>query len=218
LGKILSLKGDFFVRLGMSNPRIVIDLIDDLIEVYKHPKMFKFLHVPAQSGSDRVLDIMKRDYSADDFRFIVRRFREEIPDITISTDVICGFPTETDAEFEMTKMLIEDTFPDVVNISRFWKRPDTPAALMRQLPGGKTKDRSSELNGIFKKICLENNRKWVGWEGFMLIDEKGVKKDNWRGHNFAYRQLVIEGDHMIGEKIRVRLTSASVYFIQAKEI
>jgi threonylcarbamoyladenosine tRNA methylthiotransferase CDKAL1 len=216
LKRILALDGDFYVRLGMSNPHLILDILDDLVEVYKHPKMFKFLHVPVQSGSDRVLEAMKRNYHADDFRAIVRRFRKEIPSITISTDIICGFPTESDAEFFKTLDLIRETRPDVVNISRFWKRPDTPAARMLQVPGGKTKDRSTELKFLFDKICRENNKRWVGWKGKMIIDEKGTKKGTWMGHNFAYKQFVVVGDHKIGKVLDVIVKTSSLYYLSAE--
>ena len=125
--------GDFVVRVGMMNPMYMPRIRDRLVLSYRSPKVYKFLHVPVQSGSDRVLAAMRRGHTAGTFRDVVRRFREEFPRFTISTDVITGFPSETDEEFEETVSLIRDVRPDITNISRYSARPGTEAAGMEQL-------------------------------------------------------------------------------------
>lgn len=213
LRRVLALDGYFMVRLGMSNPHHVLAVLDDLVEVYKHPKMFKFLHIPVQAGSDRILDAMKREYHREDFVRIVKRFREDIPQVTISSDIICGFPTETAAEFEETMRLMEDLRPEVLNISRFWKRPGTPAVLMEQLPGAETKERSTHLKAMFDRMCVENNKQWIGWSGKILIDEQGTKPGTWLGRNEFYKPIVVCGNHALGDVITVKVASSAAHHL-----
>jgi len=83
----------------MINPQHIFPSLQEYISAFKHPKVFKFLHVPLQSGNDHILGKMERCYTADEFKKIVRAFQSEIPQICLSTDVICGFPGETEKEF-----------------------------------------------------------------------------------------------------------------------
>ena len=152
LKKVVKIKGKFRVRVGMMNPNDAKMHLNDLVEIYKSPKILKFLHVPVQSGSDDVLRDMNRNYSVKDFEVVVERFRKEIPNIIISTDIICGFPTETKKDFEKTVKLIERVKPEVLNISKFYLRPGTEAMKMKQLSTIEIKRRSRELSGIHNKI------------------------------------------------------------------
>lgn len=150
LESVLSVEGDFEVRLGMSNPNYILEYLDDMLRIYKNPKMKKFLHIPVQSGSNKVLGDMKRKYSVEDFKKIVKRFREEIPGISIATDVIVGFPTESEEDFEKTLKLIKEVKPEVLNVSKFGVRPNTAAANMQQLPSQEIKRRSVMLHNLWK--------------------------------------------------------------------
>lgn len=152
LKNVLKVKGSFEVRLGMSNPNYVLEYLDEMVKVYKSPKMKKFLHIPVQSGSDKVLKDMKRRYSVDDFKKIVAKFRKEIPDICIATDIIIGFPTEDEKDFKQTVKLMREVKPEVLNISKFCPRPDTIAANMKQLPSQEIKKRSVILHKVWKSF------------------------------------------------------------------
>jgi len=133
LEKILKLKKDFKIRIGMINPDFAKEMADELIEIYKDDKIKKFIHLPLQSGSNDILEKMNRKYSAEDFIFVVKKFRENFPEIHLKTDVIVGFPTETEKQFEETLDVLKKTKPDSLNISRFWPRPKTAAKAMKQL-------------------------------------------------------------------------------------
>jgi len=98
LRKIVLIKGDFKVRVGMMDPNNLVLILGDLIKVMKSDKIFKFLHIPVQSGNDEILKKMKRPYTINDLKKIIKKLRKEIPEITISTDIICGFPSETEEE------------------------------------------------------------------------------------------------------------------------
>ncbi|RLI05581.1 MiaB/RimO family radical SAM methylthiotransferase, partial [Candidatus Bathyarchaeota archaeon] len=166
LNKVLEeVKGDFFVRLGMMNPHNVLEILDELIEVYKNDKIFKFLHLPVQSGDDEVLGLMNRFYTVKDFKRIVFSIRKKIPRLTLATDMICGFPGETEEAFRRSLRLIEEVKPDIVNISKFYPRPRTPAERMKQLPSWEVKNRSRRMTETALKVSLERNLSWVSWEG-----------------------------------------------------
>jgi threonylcarbamoyladenosine tRNA methylthiotransferase CDKAL1 len=130
LEAVCGVEGDFKVRVGMMTPNMASNILEELIQAFKSDKIFKFVHLPVQSGDDQILKKMQRLYSAADFKKLVDAFRVEFPKITLATDVICGFPGETEEAFERTMQLVRDVKPDIVNISKFFARPKTPAAKM----------------------------------------------------------------------------------------
>lgn len=152
LSKITKLKGNFKIKIGMMNPQHILPILDKLIQIYESDKIVKFLHIPVQSGSDKVLREMGRRYSIKEFKEIANRFRKEIPNIRISTDIIVGYPTETEEDFKRTLELIKEIKPDVLNISRFSARPGTRASKLKQLTTEEIKKRSRILTEEFKKI------------------------------------------------------------------
>ncbi|MGB9671896.1 MAG: tRNA (N(6)-L-threonylcarbamoyladenosine(37)-C(2))-methylthiotransferase, partial [Candidatus Bathyarchaeales archaeon] len=175
LKAICAIEGDFRVRVGMMTPNMVIDILDDLIEAFKHDKVFKFLHLPVQSGDDQILQRMRRFYSVDDFKKIVEAFRRHTPEITIATDVICGFPGESEKAFKRTLQLIEEVKPDIVNVSKFFARPRTVAAKMESdfVSFEEVRRRSGLAARLARKVAFERNKRWVGWVGEILVDEVG---------------------------------------------
>ena len=217
LKKILEMNRHFKIRLGMGNPDFLPDYLDDLIEVYKDPRMFKFLHIPVQSGSNSVLKVMKRDYDVETFVNIVKKFRKTHPNITLSTDIICGYPDETDDEFQETIDLIKKVRPDVLNISRFWPRPGTIAAKMKQLPSHIIKQRSVELTKLFHIISTENNKKWLDWKGKIIIDEIG-KNNSLVGRNYAYKPVIIKENLNLGEETEVKIVKTTKHDLRAEII
>lgn len=217
LRNILSIPLDFKLRLGMMNPSNTITILDDLIEIYKHPKMFKFLHIPLQSGNNEVLKLMNRKYSVEDFVKAVEAFRKEIPEITISTDIIAGFPSETEEQFNDSLKIIRQIKPDIVNLSRYAARDGTIAAKMKQLSTNTLKQRSRIMTALYREIALENNRKWIGWQGKILIDEKG-KNDSWIGRNYSYKPIIVKGNFELGDEIEVKVHDATSFDLRGEEI
>lgn len=215
LDSICRIEGKFFVRVGMVNPLHTKSITKELIESYKNEKIFKFLHLPVQSASDRLLKMMNRGYKVKDFLEIVEKFRKEFSQLTVSTDIIVGFPSETEKEFEETVELITKVRPDIVNISKFGARPKTEAAKMQQLDRKIMSERSETLHKLVKQIGLENNKKWVGWKGEVLIDEK--IKNGFIGGNFAYRPVVIRtNENIFGKFITVDIENATSNCLIAK--
>jgi len=215
MDNILSVPMDFKARIGMMNPGNTITMLDELIEIYKHPKMFKFLHIPVQSGNNDILKAMNRRYSAEDFIKIAEAFRKEIPNITISTDIIIGFPSETEEQFLDSLRLIEKTEPDIVNISRYAAREGTIAAKMKQLTITELKRRAKLMMELHRKIAFERNQKWVGWQGKILIDEKG-KLDSWIGRNDYYKPIIVKGSFKLGDELDVKITGATTFDLRGE--
>jgi len=155
LKELITVKGKYEIRVGMMNPWHTKRILKDLIKVYKSNKIMKFLHIPLQSGSDKVLKDMNRNHTVKEFKEIVKKFRKEIPKINIATDVIIGYPTETEKDFQKTLDLIKETKPEVLNISTFSSRPKTKASKLKQLSSEIIKDRSRRLTKIKKEVKVE---------------------------------------------------------------
>ena len=207
LSQILSIPMDFKVRVGMINPGNTITILDELIEIYKHQKMFKFLHIPIQSGNNEILRLMNRKYTVEDFINAVEAFRKEIPEITISTDIIVGFPSETEAQFEDSLNIIKKIKPDVLNLSRYAAREGTIAAKMKQLSTNTMKQRSRIMTKEFRKIAFENNKKWINWKG---------KNNSWIGRNCCYKPVVVKGDFELGNEIEVKINDVTSFDLRGE--
>ncbi|MBS1266850.1 MAG: tRNA-2-methylthio-N(6)-dimethylallyladenosine synthase [Candidatus Woesearchaeota archaeon] len=217
LREIIKVEGDFLVRVGMMNPNNILPVLDDLVEVFKNNKIFKFVHIPVQSGNDNVLEKMKRKYKVKDFKNIVDKFRQQIPDISISTDIICGFPGETEKQFQDSIELIKDIKPDHLNISKFGAMPGTAAKDMKQLDPKIINNRSAKLTKIFHKIALEENKKWIGWRGKILLDEIR-RKGTVIGRNFAYKQVIVQGDeNILGSFVNAKIVDCTGFYLIAEK-
>lgn len=152
LKEVVAVEGDFVIRVGMMNPDFAKGYVDELVEIFKSDKILKFLHIPVQSGSDKVLKEMHRKYTISDFEGIVSVFRKEIPGICISTDIIVGYPSETEEDFQETVKMLAEVRPEIVNISKFGSRPRTLAAGLKQLPTQEIKRRSVLLGKLLKCV------------------------------------------------------------------
>lgn len=165
---------DYRIRIGMMNPDGAARILPGLIKAYKDPRVFKFLHIPVQSGDDRILKRMKRQYTVEDFKTIIQTVREEIPDITLSTDIIVGFPTETETQFQHSYDLIREIEPDILNITRFSPRPGTEARdLEDRVHGRIQKEWSRSLTALRKEIGLKRNKEYIGKKAKVLVTELG---------------------------------------------
>lgn len=204
---VADIPSEFKIRIGMMNPMYMPRIRDGLLEIFENDKLFKFLHVPVQSGSDKVLNEMKRGHTVNTFLDITSKIRSKFPKFTISTDVIVGFPTESEEDFEKTVELLNKTHPDIVNLSRYSQRPGTEAALLEQIDESEIKRRSKILTETTNQISLENNQRWIGWSGKVLFDE--VSDDGVKGRNFAYKPIFVDEPVKIGEMKTVKITDAS---------
>ncbi|HOE52735.1 MAG TPA: tRNA (N(6)-L-threonylcarbamoyladenosine(37)-C(2))-methylthiotransferase [Methanomassiliicoccales archaeon] len=206
LKALCALPGDFRVRVGMMNPDNLREILDEMVEAYRHPKVYRFLHLPVQSGSDPIIERMGRAYSADAFLSMVRRMRSAVPELTLSTDVITGFPGETDEDHRATVALMEALRPNIINVTRFSPRPGTVAAAMKgQVPGWVAKERSRELTRLRFRISSEINASKVGRTYSALVDERG-KGESVMARTDDYLPVVLRGEHRLWQRVNVRIT------------
>ncbi|MDC0927713.1 tRNA (N(6)-L-threonylcarbamoyladenosine(37)-C(2))-methylthiotransferase [Nitrosopumilus sp.] len=205
--EVSEIQEDFMIRVGMMNPMYMPRIKQNLIESYDNEKVFKFLHIPVQSGSDKVLNDMKRGHTSQTFREIVKKTKEKFENFTISTDIIVGFPSETEEDFQKTIMLLDETKPDVVNLSKYSARPGTDAAQLKQIDAAEIKRRSKVIFEQINKISLESNKKWIGWKGKVLFDEN--TEEGIKGRNYAYKPISVDDKVNIGQSHIVEITNAT---------
>ncbi|MEM2707488.1 MAG: tRNA (N(6)-L-threonylcarbamoyladenosine(37)-C(2))-methylthiotransferase [Candidatus Pacearchaeota archaeon] len=219
LKKIINIDGRFLIRVGMMNPEHLKNFIDPLLDVYENKKIFKFLHVPLQSGSDKVLEEMKRNYSVKDFLEIVKAYRKKFPNATLATDIIVGFYNENENDFKETIKIIKKTKPEIVNISRFWPMPKTLAYKKSKEKIDEIikigKERSKKLSEITKKISYEKNKRLIGKELICLVDKKGYGK-SFLARDINYKLIAINEKLDIGKFYKVKITGAKSNFLIGK--
>ncbi len=205
LREICALPGDFKVRVGMMNPHHALKQLSELVVAMNDQKIYQFMHIPIQSGSNRILKLMGRRNTVEEFYEIVNKFREKMPRITIATDVIVGFPTETEEDFLQTVAMLKEVQPEVINISRYAPRPGTASLNLQPVISTNEKKRGSKIiTDLHHTITLEKNKKWLGWEGEVTIVEKG-RDTSMQARNFAYRPVVVTGEHKLGEKVNIKV-------------
>ncbi len=217
LNELIKIPGQFKIRIGMMNPDHLPKIKDKLIEVYQHEKIFKFLHLPVQSGNDDILKKMARKYTVAEVKEQIKSFWEAVPALNLMTDIIVGFPGETEEQYWDTLNLIREIMPDSVNISRYWPRPKTLAAKLVQLPGEVTNHRSKVLTDIFHNISLMQNEKWLNWEGYIIIDEKG-EGQQWIGRNEHYKPVIVEGNFKLSDLLKVKIIKFGKFELNGKVI
>ncbi|MBR9675530.1 tRNA (N(6)-L-threonylcarbamoyladenosine(37)-C(2))-methylthiotransferase [Candidatus Woesearchaeota archaeon] len=207
LKKLVVLDGDFKIRLGMINPNHSLEHLDELCVLLNHEKMFSFLHVPLQSASDKILSDMNRYYSYEDFLEIIKVARQKIPDIRIATDIIIGYPTESEKDFQRTYDFVKEYKPEVLNISKYWKRPKTIAAKHKPLNTKKVKERSIKIKLLFEEQALETKKKYLGKTLSVIVEEK--KGDIWVSRAGNYLPVLVKAELKTGQKTSVKITKTS---------
>ncbi|KAJ3085416.1 hypothetical protein HK100_009055, partial [Physocladia obscura] len=210
-------KSGSMLRVGMTNPPYILEHLDEMVKILSHPRVFSFLHVPVQSGSNTVLDAMRRQYTVQDFTEIVTTLRENVSPAgcTVATDVICGFPTETDSDFEETMVLLRELQFNVLHISQFYSRPGTPAALMPRLSSEVVKSRSRAVSALFNA--------WLPYEGLVgvtvdaLVTEISADGKFYVGHDKLYRQILVPMDEKyMGRWVHVEVVRTGKFFLEGK--
>ena len=217
LERLVQVPGDFKLRVGMMNPNSALRIQEELIRAFYSPKVYRFLHIPVQSGSDRILKSIGRRYSAKDFMNIVDAFRSDHPNITIITDVIVGFPGETDLDFIATMDLMESLKPDKVNVTKFSRRPGTVAARLYDMPDRIKKDRSREITRLWQKIAAQRNRRYQGKVLDAVVTECG-RRGTMKARAGNYLGIVVNGFPLLGSHIRIEVTETNPFFVYGREV
>lgn len=213
VSQILSINENFKLRVGMMEPKNTADIIDSLLERMEDTRIFRFLHLPVQSGDDRILDSMNREYHAETFLEIARKFRKMYPDGTLSTDIISGYHGEDEESFERTAKLLGKARPEIVNITRFSPRPYTPDYGARTPPSNHVKRWTKAYSELHHQILEEKYSSLVGSVEEIMITEKG-KPGTSVGRDGSYRPVVVEGEHPLYENMQVEIVEqAGTYLI-----
>ncbi|MEN6293564.1 MAG: tRNA (N(6)-L-threonylcarbamoyladenosine(37)-C(2))-methylthiotransferase, partial [Methanobacterium sp.] len=214
--EITTIPGDFRLRVGMMHPKSMMRDLDGLIEVFMHKNVYKFMHIPIQSGSDSVLNHMGRDHTVAQYKDIISEVREKIPEISIATDIIVGYPTETDEDFEDTLKLIKDIKPNFIHISKYRHRPMAISSSMPEIDHNIMKKRSKALNDLKSKILYQNNLAEIGKVHEILITEKG-SKGGYIGRTDSYKHVVIENGE-IGTFVKVKIDEVTSTYLKGSVV
>ncbi len=217
LSRIAELDGDFLVRFMTSHPK---DASKKLIDTMaSHPKIAKHFHLPVQSGSDRILKEMNRHYDRAAYLSLIRYMREKMPEICISTDIIVGFPGETEADFEDTLSIVREVGYDMMYSFIYSKRTGTPAAEMpEQIPEAVTGERFARLIEAQNAISLTKNKPYEGKTVRVLVDGRSKNNpDMFSGRTEGNKIVLFEGDDsMTGTFVFVHIKEAQTFALKGE--
>lgn len=209
LKRIVTIPDEYMIRVGMMNPRTAKTILSEIIQLYNNPHLYQFLHLPFQSGNNEILTKMNRGYNINDVTNIIEKVRLTHPDISIATDVIVGFPTESEEQFQQTISVLKHINPDIVNITRFSARPYTKAKIMNgRIPTDIVKERSRQLTEIAQQITSERNKRYVG-NIMQVIPLKKGKNETVLARSMNYKPVIIHQKVPLGKKITVEIIDAT---------
>ncbi len=214
INSITSIDGDFRIRVGMMHPKSIKGNVEELIKAFKNDKVYKFLHIPLQSGNEDILDDMKRGHDIKEFKEVINRFRSEFPDISLATDIIVGYPTEEEQAFEDTMNIIREIKPDFLHISKYHHRPGASSSSLDEIKHQEMKKRSKQLNELKSSISYSKNQDKKGEILKVLITGKG-SKGGFIGRTNTYKTVIVEKAHL-GSIVDVEITEAKGTYLKGK--
>ncbi len=217
LERITEIPGRFMVRVGMMNPDTSRPILSELADVFHNPKVYRFLHMPVQSGSDEILRSMGRRYSAGDYQRIIDCIRRSVDDISLVTDVIAGYPGETEGDFRQTADLLRAVQPDKVNITRYSPRPDTPAFKLYDMPDRIKKGRSREFTRLWLEVAAKRNRRYEGTILDVVVTERGCG-NTMKARAMNYMGVVIKGKPILGSTVRIMVTGSNAFYVTGRAL
>ena len=213
--EVANLDGNFRIRVGMMHPKNIFDDVDELIDAFKLPNVYKFIHLPVQTGSNKVLKEMNSRHIIEEYLDFVKKIRNSIPEITLATDIIVGYPTETDEDFQKTIGLLEEIKPNLIHLSKYRHREGALSSSLEEIPHSLMKHRSKKLSEIKEKITNDENKHLLGKVLNILIVQKG-SKGGYIGKSDSYLPVVVDNAE-IGTFIKVKITkTTSTYLIGEK--
>jgi MiaB/RimO family radical SAM methylthiotransferase len=205
------------IRVGMMNPATVREQTADLVDAFGGDHIFRFIHLPVQSGSDAVLTRMGRGYTIEEFEEIVRLFRKRYPGINVATDMIVGFCGETPADFSASLDLIRRVKPAKVNVTRYSRRPFTPLAREKDYPDYVKKDRSRIMNSVAEEVYASQNAVQIGETvPFMVIET--LREGSVMARSPEYTGIVLREDLPVGFLGHAVLKQDRKYFFIGERI
>lgn len=213
------LEGKFRIRFVTSYPT---DITDELIETaVELDKVCEYFHIPMQSGSSTVLKAMYRRYDRETYAKIVEKVRKMVPDVTITSDFIAGFPGETEEQFVETLTAIDEFELDYSNVAAYSPREKTVAAkwIDKYIPEDIKNERFQRLNDKVKENCLKSNLKYVGREMEVLVENfyehKGQMINSGKTRNFKTVHIPCDKD-LTGEFVNVKITGAKTWYLKGE--
>ncbi len=206
-------EGIYFIRIGMSEPEAFMKIADQIIDIVKRDeRVYKYFHLPVQSGSDKVLQLMRRKYTVSEYIELIQKIRKEIPECSIVTDMIVGFPGETEEDFQLSLKLIELLKFDKVHVARFSPRPYTEAAVMdNQVPDSEKKRRSKIMADVANKVALERNQMFVGKVLKGIVSTPEPKGEGCVVRVVNYKPVIVKSmsREFLSSVVKVSIVSAS---------
>jgi tRNA-2-methylthio-N6-dimethylallyladenosine synthase len=205
------------IRFTSPHPK---DFPERLLEVIAgNPKVCKHIHMPLQAGNNRVLDLMDRTYTQEEFLGLIEKTRRLIPGVALTTDIIVGFPTETDEEFEDTFKVMQDVEFDSAFIFKYSERPNTIASRKYpdDVPDNKKAERTIRLNDLQKDISLKKNRAHIGKVHNVLIEDDGTQRsaESCPGRTDGNKLVILpQNGHRKGDFVKVRITDATPHALK----
>ena len=192
LNKLGAIEGDFRIRVGMMNPQSIKNQLHEVIDAFKNnDKIFNFVHLPIQSGSPKVLKEMNRKHTLDEYKYILNEFRKEIPQMSLATDIIVGYPTETEEDFNQTLELLKEIKPDIVHISKYMHRPGAKSNHLKEIDHNIMKNRSHRVNQVKTEVMLEKNKEYENTIQNVLITSKG-SSGGYVGYTDSYKNVIVD--------------------------
>lgn len=212
--EVANLDGDFRVRVGMMHPKNILNQVDEIIDAIKHPKVYDFIHLPVQSGSDKVLSDMRRGHNISQYKDIISKFKNEIPNLTLAVDIIVGYPTESDEDFNETVNLLKEIKPNLIHLSKYQHRIGAISSSLTEISPKIMKKRSKFLSQIKEKITEDENREFVNSIQNVLIVEKG-SKGGYIGKTNSYIPVIVDNVEL-GTFVDVKITKATSTYLKSE--
>jgi len=214
LNELSHLDGEFRLRVGMLNPMLVSGRSKEMAEAWGDSRTYKFMHLPIQSGSQKILNSMTRDHTLGEFWEVVEVFRDYYPEMMIITDIITGFPGETDKDHQETVKLLNQLSPDLVNVTRFSPRKGTPASRYKRIDGRIVKKRSRELTNLRKELGAKSFKRFVGRQTSILTVEN-QRSGSTLCRDDNYRPIILKEELPLGEFHDVKIIDSAYGFMTA---
>jgi len=219
LKNIAQIPGKFWIRFVTSHPE---DFTRELIEVIvEEKKICNYIHLPVQSGSTAVLKKMNRKYTKSEYLKLISKIKKAIPDTSLSTDIIVGFPGETKKQFDESADVMKKVKFDMAYVAQYSPRPGTAAAKMEDdVTREDKKRRERVLTQILRETSLENNRGLIG-ETVEVLVESGIRNQELGsgliGKTEHFKNVRFKGDKkLVGEFVKVKITKASEFGLEGK--
>jgi MiaB-like tRNA modifying enzyme len=216
LKEIIKIPKKFKVRVGMASPQHIIRIKKKLLPLFNNPKIYQFIHIPIQSGSNSILYSMRRPYAVEKVIDLVNDCRKIIPNVTISTDIIVGFPGETEEDFQQTVNVAKTCKFGMLNLSKYGDRKGTRSETMAdKISGLEKKRRGKRFSKVYKKYMLDFHEKLVLQEHKVLFTERGKHPDTSIGRLPNYVPVVVS-ENLAGKWARVQVTRPFTNYVEGQ--